>query len=96
MSLAYCGKNGVSLFQKCGTITRTRLVDIVKDAASVGVDVQYVGHSLHIPDVTLPVLAYLLSLTASQDASHHERAISRMVCHGLLSRHHSGTSADLS
>ena len=37
MSLAYCDKIGVSLFQKCGTRTRTRLVDIVKVAASVGV-----------------------------------------------------------
>ena len=39
MSLSYCDKIGVSLFQKCGTRTRTRLVDIVKAAVSVGVDV---------------------------------------------------------
>ena len=39
MLLAYCDKIGVSLFQKCGTRTRTRLVDIVKVAASVGVDI---------------------------------------------------------
>ncbi len=37
MSLEYCDKIGVSLFQKCGTRTRTRLVDTVKVAASVGV-----------------------------------------------------------
>ena len=37
MSLTYCYNIGVSLFQKCGTRTRTRLVDIVKIAASVGV-----------------------------------------------------------
>ena len=63
MSLAYCGKTGVSLFQKCGTKTRTRRVDIVKVAASVGVDVQYVGLRLgcmHISDVTLSVVAHLL------------------------------------
>ena len=39
MSLAYCDKIGVSLFQKCGNKTRTRLVDIVKVAASVDIDV---------------------------------------------------------
>ena len=37
MSLAYCDEIGVSLFQKCGSRIRTRLVDIVKVAASVGV-----------------------------------------------------------
>ena len=35
-SLAYCDEIGVSLFQKCGTRTRTKLVDIVKVAVSVG------------------------------------------------------------
>ena len=39
MSLAYCDKIGVSLLQKYVTRTRTRLVDTVKGAASVGVDV---------------------------------------------------------
>ncbi len=39
MSLTYCDNIGVSLFQKCGTRTRTRLVDIVKVAASVCIDV---------------------------------------------------------
>ena len=34
-SLAYCDEIGVSLFQKCGTRTRTKLVDIVKVAVSV-------------------------------------------------------------
>ena len=37
MSLAYCDKIGVSLFQKSGTRTRARLVDIVNVAASFGV-----------------------------------------------------------
>ena len=36
-SLAYCDDIGVSLFQKCGTRTRTKLVDIVKVAVSVGI-----------------------------------------------------------
>ena len=39
ISLAYCDKIGVSLFQKSGNITRTRLDDLVKVATSVGVDV---------------------------------------------------------
>uniref|UniRef100_UPI00358DDB47 uncharacterized protein n=1 Tax=Myxine glutinosa TaxID=7769 RepID=UPI00358DDB47 len=39
MSLAFHDKIGVPLFQKCGTSTWTRLVDIVKVAATVGVDV---------------------------------------------------------
>ena len=39
MYLAFHDKIGVPLFQKCGTRTRTRLVDIMKVAATVGIDV---------------------------------------------------------
>ena len=44
-SLAYCDEIGVSLFQKCGTRTRTKLVDIVKVAVSVDIYI-YVCSSL--------------------------------------------------
>ena len=58
-SLAYCDEIGVSLFQKCGTRTRTKLVDIVKVAVSVGIYIyMYVVLLLgcmYIQDVTLPV-----------------------------------------
>ena len=39
MCLAFHGKIGAPLFQKCGTKTRTRVVDIRKVAATVGIDV---------------------------------------------------------
>jgi len=39
MCLAFHDKIGAPLFQKCGTRTRTRLVDIGKVAATVGIDV---------------------------------------------------------
>ena len=39
MSLAFHSKIGASLFQKCGTKARRRVVDITKVAATVGIDV---------------------------------------------------------
>ena len=39
MSLAFCDKVNAPLFQKCGTRTRTRLVDIRKVSATVGMEV---------------------------------------------------------
>ena len=39
MSLAFHDKIGASLFQKCGTKARRRVVDITKVAATVGIDV---------------------------------------------------------
>lgn len=39
MTLAFQDQIGVPLFQKYGTRTRTRLVDIMKVAATVGIDV---------------------------------------------------------
>ena len=39
MSLAFCDRIKTPLFQKCGTRTRTRLVDIRKVAATVGTEV---------------------------------------------------------
>lgn len=39
MSLAFCDKIESQLFQKCGTKTRTRLIDIKKVAATVGIEV---------------------------------------------------------
>ena len=39
MCLAFHDKIGAPLFQKCGTRTRTRLADIRKVAATVGIDV---------------------------------------------------------
>ena len=56
-SLAYCDEIGVSLFQKCVTRTRTKLVDMLKVSVSVGI-YMYVVLSLgcmHIQDVTLSV-----------------------------------------
>ena len=53
--LAYCDEIGVSLFQKCGTRTRTKLVDIVNVAVTVGMyEVLSLG-CMHIQDVTLSV-----------------------------------------
>ena len=39
MSLAFHDKIGAPLFQKCGTKTRKRLVDIEKVATTLGIDV---------------------------------------------------------
>ena len=39
--------------------------------------------------------AYLFRLLASKDTQRHDRVISRMIYHGLLSRNHSGTSGYL-
>lgn len=39
MCLAFHDKIGAQLFQRCGTKTRTRIVDVTKVAASVGLDV---------------------------------------------------------
>ncbi len=39
MSLAFHDKIGASLFQKCGTKARRRVVEITKVAATVGIDV---------------------------------------------------------
>ena len=45
ISLAFHDKIGASLFQKCGTKARRRVVDIKKVAATVGIDVcrAYIG-----------------------------------------------------
>ena len=45
---------------------------------------------LHYIKTTFTFYTCLLRLPASQDTYHHERVISRMFYHGLLSRHHSG------
>lgn len=38
MSVAFCDKTEGQLFQKCGTRTRTRIVDIRKVAAALGME----------------------------------------------------------
>ena len=45
--LALSSSTGASLFQKCGTQTRTRLIDISKLVATIGEDVCQALVSLH-------------------------------------------------
>ena len=58
MSLAFHDKIGASLFQKCGTKARRRVVDITKVTATVGIDVCRASLAcMHTLDVTLSVLS---------------------------------------
>ena len=45
--LALSSSTGASLFQKCGTQTRTRLIDISKLVATIGEDVSQALVGLH-------------------------------------------------
>ena len=58
VTLVFNDKIGASLFQKCGTRTKTRIVDVGKFAGTVGIIICFLGLCLickHIQDVILSV-----------------------------------------